>query len=87
MIAHVHSVEHACSTLSSPLEGTGLGVNCENSISYYYIGFALTLGGLIVLALVLVGTAQRARERKARHERAVVSKMEMEKKGPFRNAA
>lgn len=87
LIARVHTVVDSCRALSNPIAGTGLATTCQANVDYYYVGFALTLGGLIILVLATFGTVKRRRDQRARHERARVAKMEMEKRDPFRNAA
>jgi hypothetical protein len=51
LLTRVHSVVAACSVIGSPLTGTGLKPQCENSLSLYFLGFAFTILGIVVLSL------------------------------------
>lgn len=86
LLSRVHSVNNACSSVTSPLTGSGLRIDCQNMVSYYYIGFALTLGGLLVLGLTLFAVRRR-REHQARHERAQVARMRLRDRNSMRDAA
>ncbi len=60
-ITRVDHVNSVCSNNASPLTGAGLGPNCENVVSFYFIGFAFILLGLILLMLALLTRAKRER--------------------------
>jgi hypothetical protein len=51
LLTRVHSVIAACSSIASPLTGTGLKPQCMNSLSLYFLGFAFTICGIVVLSL------------------------------------
>jgi hypothetical protein len=51
LLTRVHSVIAACSSIASPLTGTGLKPQCESSLSLYFLGFAFTICGIVVLSL------------------------------------
>lgn len=87
LVARVHDVDNACKSVASPLTGSGLRINCQNMISYYYVGFALTLGGLIILGLALFGLARRRRDLVARREQGAIARTRIEQRDSFRNAA
>jgi hypothetical protein len=53
LLTRVHSVIAACSSIASPLTGTGLKPQCMNSLSLYFLGFAFTIGGVVILSLAM----------------------------------
>jgi hypothetical protein len=61
LLTRVHSVIAACSTIGSPLTGTGLKPQCENSLSLYFLGFAFTILGIVVLSLATFAMRSRPR--------------------------
>ncbi len=87
LLSRVHAINDACSSIASPLTGSGLRIDCQNMVSYYYIGFALLLGGLLVLGLTLFAVAQRQRELRARRESAEVARLRLQEKTSMRDAA
>jgi hypothetical protein len=85
LIFRVHAVDHVCSTLSSPLTGSGLAISCQNVLSFYFLGFVLTVGGLMVLALALLAMAKD--DRAARRASAVVAQRRIAEHKGLRDAA
>jgi hypothetical protein len=69
LIAREQAVSASCNSLSSPTTGTGISVNCENVMSFYFLGYAMIVGGLMITLLALFVLAKRDRE--ARELRAV----------------
>ncbi len=61
LLTRVHSVIAACSVIGSPLTGTGLKPQCENSLSLYFLGYAFTILGLVVLSLAMFAMRSRPR--------------------------
>ena len=53
LLTRVHSVVHACSTLADPTGGIGIRTGCESSLSLYFLGFAFTISGLVILSLAI----------------------------------
>lgn len=51
LLTRVHSVIAACNSIASPLTGTGLRPQCMDSLSLYFLGFAFTICGIVVLSL------------------------------------
>ena len=61
LLSRVHSVVSACHSIASPTNGIGLKTGCESSLSLYFLGFAFTVGGLVVLSLALFAIKRRRR--------------------------
>jgi hypothetical protein len=61
LLTRVHSVVAACRVIGSPLTGTGLKPQCENSLSLYFLGFAFTILGIVVLSLATFAMKSRPR--------------------------
>lgn len=59
LLTRVHSVVAACSSIASPLTGTGLKPQCMNSLSLYFLGFAFTICGIVILSLATFTMAKR----------------------------
>jgi hypothetical protein len=53
LLSRVHSVVNACSSIASPTSGIGLKTGCENSVTLYFLGFAFTICGVVILSLAL----------------------------------
>jgi hydrogenase/urease accessory protein HupE len=73
LLTRVHSVRNTCSATVSVFTGKGVVPNCENVASFYFLGFALTILGLVVLATALVAMARRDREERERRRRTISS--------------
>jgi hypothetical protein len=61
LLTKVHTVSATCHSTVSIFTGKGINPNCENVASFYFLGFALTILGLIILSLALVAMAKRDR--------------------------
>jgi uncharacterized membrane protein len=69
LLTKVHSVNATCTATVSIFTGKGVNPNCENVAAFYFLGFALTILGLIILTLALVSMAKRDRyERRSRRK-------------------
>jgi glycerol-3-phosphate acyltransferase PlsY len=53
LLSRVHSVVNACSSIASPTSGIGLRSGCESSVTLYFLGFAFTICGIVILSLAL----------------------------------
>ncbi|HVA53261.1 MAG TPA: hypothetical protein VNF05_07080 [Acidimicrobiales bacterium] len=53
----------ACTTLASPVTGTGVSAQCSDLLSSYFLGYALIVGGLVTALLALVSMSKRKRRR------------------------
>jgi glycerol-3-phosphate acyltransferase PlsY len=53
LLSRVHSVVSACSSIASPTNGIGIKTGCQSSLSLYFLGFAFTIGGLVILPLAV----------------------------------
>jgi hypothetical protein len=60
LLTRVHDVVNTCS--KSPT-GVQVGINsgCENGVSFYFLGFAFAILGLITLSLALFAIKRRRR--------------------------
>lgn len=67
LIVRVHPLNGVCSSNSSPLTGAGISANCMNMVSFYFVGFALIVGGLIVMMLAMFSMAKHRRRRSDYH--------------------
>jgi UPF0716 family protein affecting phage T7 exclusion len=85
LIVREHGPNNACQILSSPLTGTGVGLNCQSVLALYFLGFVLVIGGLLITALALVAMVRS--DRAARREQAVVAQRRIEARRGLRDAA
>ncbi len=85
VIANVHHVENVCSNNASPLTGAGLGVNCENVVSFYFIGFAIIIAGLIIFMLALITRSKRERDARRSSRRQAARRIKDRENNPIRN--
>jgi hypothetical protein len=53
LLSRVHSVVSACSSIGSPITGIGLKTGCQSSLSLYFLGFAFTICGVVILSLAV----------------------------------
>jgi hypothetical protein len=61
LLSRVHSVVNACNSIASPTNGIGLRSNCQNSLSFYFLGFAFTVGGLVIFSLAVFAIKKHRR--------------------------
>ena len=61
LLSRVHSVVNACNSIASPTGGIGLKTGCQNSLSLYFLGFAFTIGGLVILSLAVFAIKKHRR--------------------------
>jgi ABC-type proline/glycine betaine transport system permease subunit len=85
LIAKEHSLATVCSTTAAT--GVGLGAQCMNAVSSYFIGFALIAGGLVILMLAVFLMSKREDQRRWRKEKAAVIKLRHEEADKLRKAA
>ncbi len=58
-----HAEESACTSYASEFGHGAVGSVCARAVSSYLIGVALTMGGVIIVALLLFSIAKQLRER------------------------
>ncbi len=63
VLSQGHSKVSACNAYSSQFAGTSTHSACARATSSYFTGVTLTMGGVVVLALVLFAMARRSRAR------------------------
>jgi hypothetical protein len=61
LLTRVHSVVNACKSLATPTSGIGIRTGCESSLSLYFLGFAFTVGGLVILSLAVFAIKRHRR--------------------------
>lgn len=61
LLSRVHSVVNACNSIASPTGGIGLKTACQNSLSLYFLGFAFTISGLVILSLAIFAIKKHRR--------------------------
>jgi cytochrome P450 len=59
LITRAHDVTTTCGSNASPLTGAGLSSNCMNIVSSYCWGFALAVGGPVIMMLALFAMVKR----------------------------
>jgi hypothetical protein len=85
LIAKEHGMSAVCSSIAAA--GVGLGSRCMNAMSFYFIGFALMAGGLIILMLAVFFMSKHEDHRRWRKEKAAVIKLRHEEADKLRKAA
>jgi len=63
VLSQGHSKVSACNSYSSQFAGTSTHAECARATSSYFSGVALTMGGVVILALVLFAMAKYSRSR------------------------
>jgi hypothetical protein len=61
LLTRVHDVVHSCGSGPTGIQ-VGLNSGCENDISFYFLGFAFLILGLITLSLALFTIKRHRRE-------------------------
>jgi hypothetical protein len=87
LITRAHSVTTACSSNGSPLTGAGLSSNCMNMVSFYFLGFALAIGGLVIMMLALFAMGRREHGERRSAARPAVHHLRDQEKGSLRDVA
>lgn len=62
LLTRVHSVVAACNSLANPTSGTGIKVGCESSLTLYFLGFAFSIGGLVIFSLTMFAIRRYRRQ-------------------------
>ncbi|MGD0054626.1 MAG: hypothetical protein ABSC34_04215 [Acidimicrobiales bacterium] len=61
MLSQGHSQEAACNASAARLGAAATSLVCPRAVSTYFIGVALTMGGLIVTGLILFAIVKQIR--------------------------
>jgi hypothetical protein len=61
LLTHGHDQVNSCNAYASQFKGTAANAMCTRATSSYFSGVALTLGGVVVLTLVLFAMARHTR--------------------------
>lgn len=67
LLVRGHDLGTACSLQSNGTTGAGVSTDCMNRVTFYFLGFALTIGGLMALMLSLLAMAKRNRYEPSHH--------------------
>jgi ABC-type transport system involved in cytochrome c biogenesis permease subunit len=87
LITRAHSVTTAGSSNASPLVGAGVSCNCMNVVSPYFLGFALAIGGLVIMMLALFAMSWRERGERRASVRPAVHHLSDREEGSLRDVA
>jgi hydrogenase/urease accessory protein HupE len=71
LLTRVHSVSATCTATVSLFTGKGVNPDCENVATFYFLGFGLTILGLIIFTLALVAMAKRDRDERRSRRRSI----------------
>jgi len=85
LIGRVHQTESVCSHNSSPLTGAGVGANCMNMVSFYYIGFAIAIAGFIIFLLALISRSKREKDERHNSRQRAAQRIKNRENNPIRN--
>ena len=61
LLTRVHTLNGVCGPNAGPVTGGGISASCMNMMASYFLGFALTVLGLITVAIALFAIARRDR--------------------------
>lgn len=61
LLSRVHTMNGVCGPHASSISGGGISANCMNMVSGYFLGFALTVLGLVAVTIALLTLARRDR--------------------------
>jgi hypothetical protein len=87
LLTRVHSVIAACSSIGSPLTGTGLKPQCESSLSLYFLGYAFTILGLVALSLAAFAMESRPRTLEVRRIGGDITALDERFRDAYRDVA
>jgi hypothetical protein len=83
----VHAVAAVCSGTVSITTGAGVNSHCMNEAALYFLGFALTILGLVVLAIALFTMAKKERFVQRMNRRRAITTLQRREKERLRDAA
>jgi hydrogenase/urease accessory protein HupE len=87
LLTRVHHVTSVCSGTVSLTTGQGLNPNCMNMAAVYFLGFALTIMSLVVLAIALISMAKKERYDRRRISRRAITTMQRRESERLRDVA
>ncbi|HET8990556.1 MAG TPA: hypothetical protein VFN59_05610 [Acidimicrobiales bacterium] len=85
LITRTHAIDASCSTPSNPTLGIGVSTDCQHVVNLYFLGFVLSIGGAVILLLVLVAMAKS--DHAARRERARQARQRLSERRSRRDPA
>ncbi|MGB7103333.1 MAG: hypothetical protein WBD82_01930 [Acidimicrobiales bacterium] len=88
LLTRVHAVAAVCSGTVSLYTGAGgVSTHCMNEAATYFLGFALTIMGLVVLDIALVSMARRERYDHRRIRRRTITTLQRREAERLRDVA
>jgi hypothetical protein len=63
LLVRTNPLAAVCSSLASPLAGTGVSANCETVLAKFFIGYALIVSGVVTMMLSLLSMVRHQRRR------------------------
>jgi glycerol-3-phosphate acyltransferase PlsY len=87
LLSRVHSVVSACNSIASPTSGIGLKTGCQSSLSLYFLGFAFTVGGLVILSLAVFAIHKHRRSEGISHIHRDVNVLDEHFRETYRDVA
>ena len=76
LLTRAHAVAAGCSGTVSLFTGTGVTSHCMNEAASYFLGFALTILGLMVLAIALFTMARKERFAERMNRRRAITTLQ-----------
>jgi hydrogenase/urease accessory protein HupE len=87
LLTRVHDVTAVCSGTVSLTTGQGLNPDCMNMAAVYFLGFALTIFSLVILAIALVSMAKKERYDRRRIRRRAITTLQRRESERLRDVA
>jgi hypothetical protein len=87
LLSRVHSVANACNSIASPTSGIGLKTGCQSSLSLYFLGFAFTISGLVILSLAVFAIKKHLRSEDISHIHRDVNVLDEHFRETYRDVA
>ena len=87
LLSRVHNVVNACNSIASPTSGIGLKTSCQSSLSLYFLGFAFTIGGLVIFSLAVFAIKRHRRSEDISRIHADVNVLDEHFRDTYRDVA
>lgn len=68
LLVRTNPLATVCSSLASPLTGSGVSANCETVLAKFFIGYALIVSGLVTIMLSLLSMVRHQHRRGDRRD-------------------
>jgi formate hydrogenlyase subunit 3/multisubunit Na+/H+ antiporter MnhD subunit len=87
LLTRVHSVSSVCSGTVSLTTGTGVSTRCVDMAASYFLGFALVIFSLVILAISLFSMAKKERYDRRRVRRSAITRLQRREAERLRDVA